>query len=89
MTEFVALPAIVVIAYFAGLMVKTFATSEMADKLIPVICGGVGGILGVIIFITNPEFICADNWAVALAIGIVSGLAATGCNQIYKQLTKT
>ncbi|MCC6093655.1 MAG: phage holin family protein, partial [Eubacterium sp.] len=25
----------------------------------------------------------------ALAVGIVSGLAATGVNQIYKQLTKT
>ena len=35
-----------------------------------------------------PEYIGAENWAVAVAIGIVSGFAATGVNQIYKQLTE-
>lgn len=88
MTEFIALPAIVVIAYFVGLCVKTFVPSQLADKCIPCICGLVGAILGIIIFFTNPEFIAADNWATALAVGIVSGLSATGVNQIYKQFTK-
>ena len=62
--------------------------NEVLDSIIPVICGVVGAILGVVIFLTIPNFIPADNWAVAVAIGIVSGLSATGANQIYKQLTK-
>lgn len=88
MPDFITLPAITVVAYLVGLAVKTLGTSELADRLIPVICGVVGGILGVVIFITNPEFIATENWLTALAIGIASGFAATAINQIYKQMTK-
>lgn len=87
MTEFVAFPAIVVMCYLVGMICKAFK-NEVLDSIIPVICGVVGAILGVVIFLTIPNFIPADNWAVAVAIGIVSGLSATGANQIYKQLTK-
>lgn len=85
MTEFVAFPAIVVICYLIGVICKTIG-NETLDKFIPVICGVSGAILGVIMFLTIPNFIPADNWAIAVAIGIVSGFSATGINQIYKQL---
>ena len=85
MTEFVSVPAIVVICYLVGVTIKSFEYEKL-DKFIPVICGILGAILGVVMFITIPNFIPADNWAVAIAIGIVSGFAATGVNQIYKQL---
>lgn len=39
-------------------------------------------------YITIPDYIAAENWAVALAIGIVSGFAATGINQLVKQIKK-
>ena len=85
MTEYVSFPAIVVICYLAGLACKAVG-SEKLDKWIPVICGVLGAFLGVVIFLTIPNFIPADNWAAAVATGIISGLAATGINQIYKQL---
>ena len=85
MTEFVAFPAIVVICYLIGVIVKTVG-NDYFDKFIPVICGVSGAILGLVMFFTIPNFIPADNWAVAIAIGIVSGFSATGINQIYKQL---
>lgn len=85
MTEFVAFPAIVVMCYLVGILCKTVGKGEI-DQFIPVICGTVGAILGIIIFFTIPNFIPAENWAVAVAVGIVSGLSATGINQIYKQL---
>lgn len=85
MTEFVAFPAIVVICYLAGVICKTIGNKKL-DKFIPCICGVLGAILGVVIFLTIPGFILAENWAVAVAVGIVSGFAATGINQIYKQL---
>lgn len=85
MDEFIALPAIVVICYLIGLACKSIGT---IDKFIPIICGFCGAVLGIVIFITIPDYIAAENWAVAIATGIVSGFAATGVNQIYKQLTE-
>ena len=84
---FIAFPAIVVIAYLVGATLKAI-NNEGLNKFIPVICGFVGGILGVIVFNTIPGYIPADNWLMALAIGIVSGFAATGINQVYQQFTK-
>lgn len=85
MSEFVAFPAIVVICYLVGIGLKAF-NNENFDRFIPVICGLLGAVLGVTMYFTIPNFIPADNWAVAIAIGIVSGLSSTGVNQIYKQL---
>lgn len=87
MSEFVALPAIVVICYLIGVACKAIGNGKI-DKFIPIICGFSGAILGVVMFMTIPDYIAAENWAVAVATGIVSGFAATGVNQIYKQLTK-
>lgn len=85
MTEFIAFPAIVVICYLAGFICKTIG-NEKLDKFIPIICGVLGAILGVVVYFTIPNFIPAENWLIALDIGIVSGLSATGINQIARQL---
>ena len=85
MTEYVAFPAIVVICYLVGFGCKVVG-NEKTDKFIPLICGVVGAILGIVMFLTISNFIPADNWAEAVSVGIVSGFAATGINQIYKQL---
>jgi hypothetical protein len=87
MTEFVSVPAIVAICYGIGYVIKKIG-SEKLDKFIPLICFLTGAILGLLAFYTIPDFIGATNWITALAIGIVSGLSATGANQIYKQLKK-
>ena len=76
--------AISVICYLAGLIVK--ATPWDNNKLIPIVCGVLGGILGVAAYMLGmPEFPPAD-YLTAAAVGIVSGLAATGINQAVKQL---
>ncbi|MCI6237241.1 MAG: phage holin family protein [Firmicutes bacterium] len=78
--------AITVIAYLVGIGCK--AAGSVRDELIPVICGCVGAVLGIAGLYLMPDFPATDAIN-ALAVGIVSGLAATGVNQIYKQLTKT
>ena len=78
--------AITVIAYLVGIGCK--AAGAVKDELIPVICGCVGAGLGIAGLYLMPAFPATDAIN-ALAVGIVSGLAATGVNQIYKQLTKT
>ena len=78
--------AITVICYLVGLMVK--AVPNMADKYIPICCGVAGALLGVAgLYLGLPDF-PANDPVTAVAVGIVSGLAATGANQVFKQLGK-
>lgn len=79
-----AIPVITVIVFLAVEVVKA---TPIDDKWLPVVAGGFGGILGVVAMYVMPEFPGKDILT-AIAIGIVSGLAATGAHQIYKQLTK-
>ena len=76
--------AITVIAYLIGSAVKA---TTLDNRWIPSICGTVGGILGVLAMRIMPGFPATD-YITAVAVGIVSGLAATGVNQIGKQLGK-
>jgi len=74
--------AIVVITYLVGMLCKTI--SAIKDELIPVIVGFVGGILGVVGMYIIPDFPAQDILN-AIAVGVASGLASTGVNQVYKQ----
>lgn len=76
--------AITVICYLIAQGVKA---TPINNKWLPVICGALGGILGVVGLMIMPDFPASD-YMTSVAIGIVSGLAATGVNQIYKQLAK-
>ena len=76
--------AITVIAYLAAEAVKATAVD---NKWLPVICGAVGCVLGIVGMHVMPDF-PAQDVITSAAIGIVSGLAATGVNQIGKQLKK-
>lgn len=77
--------SIVVITYLIGLAAKVIP--GVKDELIPVIVGVSGGILGVIGMYVIPDF-PAQDLLNAIAVGIVSGLASTGVNQVYKQIGK-
>ena len=75
--------AITVIVYIIGLGVKA---TKLDNKWIPVICGLFGSRLGVLsVYIGVPDFPAAD-YLTAAAVGGASGLAATGADQIVKQL---
>lgn len=77
--------AITMIAYLIGEACK--AAEKVPDKWIPVICGTTGALFGVIGLYVMPTFPASDI-VNALAVGIVSGFAATGINQVVKQLSK-
>lgn len=73
---------IVMICYLVGLAIRV---SPLDNKWIPVIVGVCGGILGVLGFYLGiPDFPAADI-ITAIAVGISSGLASTGADQIGKQ----
>lgn len=79
---FTAIPAITVICYLVAQIVKATAVD---NKWLPIVCGVVGAALGVAAMFVMPDF-AATDYITAVAIGIVSGLSATGVNQIVKQL---
>lgn len=80
--EMTSVAGITVICYLIGQAVKV---SPLNSRYIPVIVGVAGGILGGIGLLIMPEFPASD-YMTAVAVGVVSGLAATGCNQIAKQM---
>jgi hypothetical protein len=77
--------AIVVICYLIGEIVKV---SPLDNKYIPCTVGFFGGILGAVAFLTGAPDFPAQDILNAIAVGIVSGLAATGANQVVKQFKK-
>lgn len=79
-----AIPVITVIVFLA---VEGVKATPLDNKWLPVIAGTFGGVLGVVAMYVMPDYPGKDILT-AIAIGIVSGLAATGAHQIYKQLTK-
>lgn len=86
--EFTSIPIIVILCYIIGEIYKVlFKNNKDLYKLIPIILACVGGLLGVLIFLTNPEIMLkVSNAWTALGIGIVSGVSSTGTNQIIKQI---
>ena len=81
-TEIVYVAVITIISYLIAQGVK--ATS-LENKWIPVICGISGAIMGFIGLKVMPGF-PANDPLTAIAVGVVSGLAATGSHEIKKQL---
>lgn len=74
--------AITVVCYLIGMAVKA---SGLDNKWIPVIMGVCGLVLGVAGMYVIPDY-PANDYITSAAVGIVSGLAATGIDQIGKQL---
>lgn len=75
---------ITVICYLVGMIAKATAVD---NKWIPVIVGVAGAILGVVGMNVISDFPATDIIN-AIAVGIVSGLASTGADQIVRQQTK-
>ena len=80
----VAVPVITVIVFLIAELVKALLDD---NRWIPVICGFSGGILGMVAMFLMPEY-PAKDYLTACAVGIVSGLAATGAHQVYVQLVR-
>lgn len=79
------------IAGVAGITVICYLAAECAkqtrldNKWLPTLCGALGAVLGAAGMAVMPNYSAADP-ITAVAVGIVSGLAATGVNQVVKQL---
>ena len=76
---------ITILVYIIALGIKA---TKLDNKWIPMICGLAGVALGIVaLAIGMPDFPATDFLSAA-AVGGASGLAATGADQIFKQLKK-
>lgn len=88
--ENIGIPIIVLCCYMIGEVYKLIFKNKDVYKIIPIITASFGGVLGVIIYFTNPSVLLNPNnvWT-ALLLGIISGASSTGGNQIIKQVFKS
>lgn len=84
--ELMGIAGVAAITIICFLVAEAVKATPLDNKWLPVICGTLGGILGVVALFWMPEFPAGDILT-AIAVGIVSGLAATGAHQVYKQLS--
>lgn len=84
MMGIVGVAGITVICYLVAEAVKQ---TPLANKWLPSICMLCGAVLGVVGMYVMPDFPATDI-ITALAVGIVSGLAATGGYEAITQIFK-
>lgn len=86
-TEVGAVIGIVVLCYVIGMALKAWDTFD--DRKIPVLMIAFGGAMGAIIYFVEPSMLVNVGGIISAIIkGVVSGLCATGINQVYKQARK-
>lgn len=76
--------AFVVICYCIGFALKK--SEKFIDNYIPIVMLLLGAVLGFSSYFIAPDLIKASDVFTAIAIGFMSGLTATGVNQVYKQI---
>ena len=84
--EFYGITSVAAITVICALAAQAVKATPLDNKWLPVICGVLGGVLGVVSAYVIPDFPASDP-ITAVAVGIVSGLAATGAHQAVKQLS--
>ncbi|MBE5740894.1 MAG: hypothetical protein E7349_08645 [Clostridiales bacterium] len=88
--ELISVPAIAAVVYWVIELIKyTVGGNEKFKRFIPLVSAALGIVCGVVCYFAIPTIIPAENLLVAIIIGAASGLAATGANQVFKQLSKT
>ena len=82
--EYMGMAGVAAISVIAWLVGETVKLLPLDNRWIPVICGICGSVLGIVGMRVMPDFPAHDLMSAA-AVGIVSGLAATGADHIGKQ----
>jgi len=88
----ICVPAIVSLVFSIMEIYKKIASKTKHEenllRLIPIVSAAIGVVGGIVCFFAFPAIIVATDAVTAALIGGASGLSATGCNQVFKQLQK-
>lgn len=83
--EIVGIGSVATITVICYLLGMTIRQTPLDNKWIPSIVGALGMVLGVVGWKVIPDYPASDLLT-ALAVGIVSGLASTGADQLVRQI---
>lgn len=87
--QIASVPAITSAVYGIIQLYKTVIKgNEKLTQIIPILAVILGAVIGIVLYYVTESFLPAENIITAILIGGASGLAATGGNQIFKQLSK-
>ena len=85
--EIMGITSVAAIVVICLLLAEALKASNLNKKWLPTICGVMGAVCGVAAFFVMPDF-PAEDLMTAAAVGIVSGLAATGGYEAVHQIKK-
>lgn len=83
---FIVIAVYIIAEIIKGTVMKEGGKHYEHRSILPVICMAIGGIIGVLLFVLYPVGINVADAVNAFVIGALSGLAATGSNQLYKHI---
>lgn len=87
--ELTTVPFIILVVYFATWAIKKWVfTTDESRKNLPPVAAAIGCAISLLIYFRAPELAMFTSVIDAATQGMASGLAAVGCNQIYKQYKK-
>ena len=87
--ELTTMPFIILSVYVLVWILKnTILKTDELRKSLPPIAAILGGCIGVGLFLFIPSATVFENVVDAATTGMSSGLAAVGCNQVWKQFQK-
>lgn len=88
-SSYIDIPILVLVYVIMEISKRTFMRkNDDLRRLIPLIALFLGAAISIIIFYIFPELSSNVNGLNAFASGAVSGTAATGSNQVYKQISR-
>lgn len=82
-------PGITVFIYFiAEILKKLVLKTNHQKRWLPFICAMIGIVMAITIYFVYPKGSIATNVIEAFTTGALSGFAATGFNQLFKQFSR-
>lgn len=86
--DFMLIPSITALVYFVITLYKQVIARDRENytRVIPLIAGLLGIVLGIVAFLASPDMMPTENIITAMLIGGSSGLAATGAHQLFKHM---
>ena len=88
LSAYIDIPILIAVYILIEIGKKIVFKTDEARSFIPIAAPVIGSVLSIIVFLVWPDMSTNTNVVNAFACGAVSGAAATGSNQIYKQISK-
>lgn len=87
-SAYIDIPILVITYFIVEVVKRKLLKNDKQRGLLPIVAAVTGAVISMAIFVVWPAISTNVNLLNAFASGAISGSAATGSNQIYKQITR-